>query len=93
MQDARRMITDAQVGFGAESVKLAFGMCHMTTCFERSLRGKDALAGLDFVEFLEFIGRVAELKFAGSELEEQLNLAQKIDYVLDDILPLIGLKR
>ena len=70
MKDARRIIVDAQVGFGAESVKLAYGMSHMTVCFERTKKGKDALNGLEFVEFLEFIGRVAELKFAGSELEE-----------------------
>ena len=46
---------------------------------------------MQFVEFLEFIGRVAQAKFAGSEMEEQVDLATKIEYVLEDLLPLVGL--
>ena len=45
---------------------------------------------LEFVEFLEMFGRCAYSKFQGSELEE-LDLAVKVEYMLDDLLPLIGL--
>ena len=44
------------------------------------------------VEFLEFISRIAELSFRESELEE-LHLYEKIEYILDDIFPLVGAKR
>lgn len=44
------------------------------------------------VEFLEFISRIAELSFHESELEE-LHLYEKIEYILDDIFPLVGAKR
>ena len=38
------------------------------------------------------IGRVADTYFAGSEMED-LQLAQKIEYLLDEILPVIGKSR
>lgn len=44
------------------------------------------------VEFLEFISRIAELSFHESELED-LHLFEKIEYILDDIFPLVGAKR
>ncbi len=48
---------------------------------------------LDFVEFLEFIGRLAHEKFKGSELEDQVDLATKIDYLMDDLFVLVELTR
>jgi hypothetical protein len=41
---------------------------------------------------LEFLARVAELYFEGSEMEE-LELYQKIEYLLDELLPLVDAKR
>ena len=38
------------------------------------------------------IGRVADTYFAGSEMED-LQLAQKIEYLLDEILPAVGKSR
>ena len=46
----------------------------------------------ELTEFLEFLARIAELYFKGSEMEE-LELFQKIEYLLDEILPLVGAKR
>jgi len=44
-------------------------------------------------EFLEMIGRIADLKFKGSELES-IHLANKIEFVLDDIfIAYPGMKR
>ncbi len=45
-----------------------------------------------FVEFLEMIGRVADIKFRGTAMET-LSLSVKIEYILDDLLTLIGAER
>ena len=45
-----------------------------------------------YPEFLEFIGRLAILKFLGSELEEE-PLAVKIGYILDEMFSTIKLER
>ena len=86
------MVKD-RVGISPNQIMYCFGMCQMTTCFEKDKKVADSQTQLLFVEFLEFVGRIAHVKFEGSELEEQLNLAQKIEYILDDILPLAHQKR
>ena len=87
------MMLTAGVGLGPQSVIYCFGMSKMTRCVEKDQKSFESTQQLEHVEFLEFIGRLSFAKFQGSELEEQLNLAQKIEYILDDILPLVGLKR
>ena len=47
---------------------------------------------MSYVEFLEFLARIAELYFEGSEMEE-LELNVKLEYLLDEILPLVDAKR
>lgn len=48
---------------------------------------------ISFVEFLEMIGRAADLKFKDSE-QESLELHKKIEFVIDDLLVLVpGLTR
>jgi hypothetical protein len=44
------------------------------------------------VELLELIGRVAELKYRDTE-QASLPLVKRIEYVLDDTLALIEVKR
>ena len=44
------------------------------------------------VEFLELIARIADLHFRDSEMDE-LSLAEKVEYVLDELLPLVESKR
>lgn len=44
---------------------------------------------MEFVEFLEMICRVALFKFKGSDLEN-LELCQKVEFILDDVLALVG---
>ena len=87
------MMLDSGTGLGAPSIQYAFGMSQMTTCFEREKKSIEGMMQLEFVEFLEFVCRAAFAKFQGSELEEQLNLAQKIENILDDMLPLVGTTR
>ena len=45
-------------------------MSKMTTIYERER--KKSPFELEFVEFLEFIGRLAHAKFIGSEVEDHL---------------------
>ena len=44
------------------------------------------------VEFLELLARIAELYFRDSEMED-LQLSEKIEYILDDLLPLVDMTR
>ena len=67
-------------------------MSKMTTPNERDV-DKNHYNQLTQVEFLEFIGRIAYAKFQSTELENQLDLAQKIEYCLDDILQLVNVIR
>ena len=54
--------------------------------------GQARLLRMTFVEFLEFIGRIAIAKFFNSEMEE-LPLSEKISYILDDLFVVIGVQR
>lgn len=62
-----------------------YGMSKMT-CAEENAPGKlpDHYQKIEFVEFLEMIGRVAEVKFKGTEMGE-LTLHKKLEYTLDDL--------
>jgi len=44
---------------------------------------------IEFVEFLEMLCRVADFKFKVTELDSE-PLYVKVGYVIDDLLPLIG---
>jgi hypothetical protein len=68
-----------------------YGMCKMTIIDEQD----DSIAKynkLQWVEFLEMIGRVADLKFKGTELEI-IPLAEKINFVMDDLLTFVNQTR
>ena len=68
-----------------------YGMCKMTITDEQD----DSTAKykkLQWVEFLEMIGRVADLKFKGTELEI-IPLAEKINFVMDDLLTFVDQTR
>ena len=47
---------------------------------------------LNFLEFMEFLVRIADLYFEDSEMVE-LELHEKFEYLLDEILPLVKAKR
>lgn len=64
-----------------------YGMCKMTNPHENDHPEK--YAKLQYVEFLEMIGRVAEHKYRGSE-QEPLPLAEKIETILDQIFSVLG---
>ena len=67
-------------------------MSKMSVVEETAIDAKITYNKMIFVEFLEFLGRIAELYFEGSEMEE-LELHQKLEFLLDEILPVVGAKR
>lgn len=71
-----------------KELRYCFGMSKMTIMNEEE-NGDDYLQ-LKFVEFLEFLARVADSKY---DYEEQMSLVDKIIQVLDLVLPTLGLKR
>ena len=64
-----------------------YGMSKMTNTQENTEAQK--YDKLSFVEFLEMIGRVADFKFRGSELED-VALVRKIEHVLDELFVVLG---
>ncbi len=56
---------------------------------------KDSLMNyykMSYTEFLEFLARIAELYFEGSEMEE-IDLHLKLEYLLDELLVMVNAKR
>ena len=92
LDDAQKLVLNLQ-GLGASQAQFCFGMCKMTMVMERDKKASPGYLELDFVEFLEFIGRLAHAKFLGSELEDNVDLATKIEYVMDDLFALHDLTR
>ena len=66
-----------------KEITLCYGMSKMTMPDENN-DGNGRIKMMDFVEFLEMIGRAAHVKFRGSELED-LPLCRKIGFILADI--------
>lgn len=73
-------------------VRFCFGMCKMTIVMEST--GYKDYNKLQFVEFLEFVGRLAYSKFKHSSSDmAAMSLASKIEYLLDDLLTGFGFTR
>ena len=85
LSDAKLLLTKAQI-------KAAYVLSKMTVVEELSNEATITYNKLIYVEFLEFLGRIAELYFAGSEMED-LALWKKLEYLLDELLPIVGAKR
>lgn len=71
-----------------QSCLFCFGMSKQTVVNERGLLTQLAYFSMEFVEFLEMVGRVAQAKFPGDK-----GLECKIEDLLDEILPLFSLTR
>ena len=71
-----------------KEAKFCYGMSKMTVRDE--VPNHHEYQKLRFVEFLEFIGRLAHSKYSD---EAGLELAEKIERVLDLIFPVYNLKR
>ena len=81
----------APCGVSEMDVKFAFGMCKMTVVSEANAFKE--YNRIQFVEFLEFIGRLAYIRFKDSSEMGSLPLATKIEYILDDIFAGYGMTR
>ena len=81
--------TYSNLALSMEHSKLCFAMSKMTTVNESTTL---TLMVIEFVEFLEMICRVADIKFRGSNLETE-ELQTKVGYVLDELMPLIGARK
>ena len=76
------------VGLSFREARQAYGLCKMTVAGENE-DACDNYYRLRFVEFLEMIGRVAHMKYKGSELEH-IGLEKKMETVFDELFKLIG---
>jgi len=83
---------DSPLALTRGMIRQAFSLCKMTIVNELDKKSAVTYGGVTQVEFLELIARVAELYFRGSEYEE-LMLSEKVEYILDDLLPLVTAKR
>ena len=90
-KDALNMcMKDSGLQMTSKQAKFCVGYCRMTLRAETI--DNDAFVKVQFVELLEMIGRIAEVKFNNTE-NERLPLAEKCILVLDLILPFYGATR
>ena len=73
-----------------KDIALAYGMSKMTVVDE--LKHYKQYGKMEFVEWLEFIGRISDIRFRHSDMAS-IPLAAKIEIVLDDLLAGFGLVR
>jgi len=85
------MMKDSRLFMLEKEASYCYGMCKMTVALE-SEESSVKYRRLVFVEFLELVGRIADLKCKGTELE-RLPLAKKIEFVLDDLFELVNFQR
>ena len=76
------VLRDVNLGLSEREVTYCFGISRMTVKNEME-HGLAAYNHISYVEFLEFIGRMAHIKY--EELDEPLYV--KIERILDDLLP------
>ena len=93
MEDAVRIFHQhSAVDITEPQAKFAYGMSKQTVIDESRASDTRGYLVMELCEFLEMICRVALAKFKGSDLET-LSLPQKVEFVLDDLLALVGLER
>ena len=83
---------DAQLSITEKDILFCFGYCHMTVLNEE--KQWKTYHSLQFVEFLEFLGRIAHFRFRSANAEvASLPLTNKIEIILDDLMQGFGLVR
>ena len=85
------MLEDSPIEVTRETVYFAYAMSKQTVVNERDKTQYRNYEKLNFVEFMEFLARVTDLTFKGSELEE-IPLDEKLEYSLTDWLPIVNQK-
>ena len=84
--------TDCNLHFSSRILQEAFSLSKHDVISEFDRDSLQNYHKMSYLEFLEFLSRFAELYFEGSEMEE-LELHQKLEFLLDEILPVVGAKR
>lgn len=93
LHDCIQLFThDSKLKLNKRLVREAFALSKQTVVAELEPEGMLQYRKLAVPEFLEVIARIAELSFRDSEMED-VELYQKVEHVLDDILPVIDAKR
>ena len=77
---------DSEVALTSEQIKFCFGMSKMTVIIDTLTSNYHTI---EFVEFLEMICRVADVKFRTTEVEPE-DLYLKVGYIIDDLVLLLG---
>jgi hypothetical protein len=72
-------------------VTYCFGMSKMTVIDE--VKGGKKYQTISFIEFVELIGRVAHFRYKDDVDYSNVDLASKIEFVLDEILGTLNIKR
>jgi len=73
------------LGLQLRDVVMCYGMSKMTVANEMVFKDVNPYLKLKFVEFLEFLGRVADFRFR----DEDLPLYLKIEKILEPLMALI----
>lgn len=82
------MMKNSDVQLSDKETRFCYGMSKMT--IREEVEKHDDYDNLKYVEFLEFVGRVAHLKYID---DTETPLENKIEMILDDTFPVFGLKR
>ena len=85
-------VKKADLGLLEKDVVYFFGMSKMTGARENDKEQVAEYGRVSLVEFLEIVGRCADHKFRGSELED-IDLAQKVNFVMDDLFAPFNMRR
>ena len=83
---------DCHLGISEKDINFCYAYCHMTITNEARTWKK--YQSLELVEFLEFLGRLAHVRFKNSSPEMASQpIVQKIETILDDLMQGFGLTR
>ena len=83
---------DSPLKLTRATIRQAFALCKMSVINELDKKSQVTYIQITYVEFLEFLARIAELHFKDTEMEELL-LSEKIGFMLDDLLTVVGCER
>lgn len=90
-QRGQSMQSASYLTLSEKQASFCYSMCKMTAIHEEidGLRHYDKLV---FVEFLEMLGRIAQIRFEGTDLQKE-PLVIRLEYILESALAILGLER
>ena len=83
--------TASYLTLSEKQASFCYSMCKMTVNFEE-LDGLRHYDKLQFVEFLELLGRIAQIRFEGTDLQKE-PLVIRLEYILESALAIVGQER